>query len=212
MKTTLSDCALAQAFKAPCTHCGPCRSFRSILSHGFKAWIEFAFWTFLCHHGFSLSAFFVCFLPLLILSQSSFSCWVYLTIIPISPSKRNRWDLGLRVQRPPPPPTSVSSNPPHPHLHPTSHSCLLSFSLCHLSFCIKTQNGEPAPSPCLSLGSWVRGFTHILPVFYLVPPQPPPQSFHTVTSHFFFKLNAFVEMGKSSKGKKKRSTQLPRIG
>lgn len=56
-------------------------------------------------------------------------------------------------------------------LIPTSVSCLHSF--CHFFFCIKPQNGDPVPSPCLFLGSWVRFFTHTYSICLPILPCSP---------------------------------------
>lgn len=111
----------------------------------------------------------------------------------INPSKRHKLDLGLKVER-------ISL------FHVSPHSRSLSF----LSAIFPSQNGDLAPSPCLSLGSWVRVFTHTFSIYF---PSSHPH-LQTMTSreipHVTPRVTA-LSCGKALKEKKNKSGQFVRM-
>lgn len=141
--------------------------FWSALMYALSLWLSMTLE--LCYHCLSLSA--------ISPSLSVFSlCWsslgtphFLLTLVPNLTSPMSLLDQ--------PPLRGISwiwdfaPAPPHQCLPLLPYlSFMLALSFCHLSKKQK-QNGEPAPSPCLSLGSWVRVFTHLF-----VLPVPPPRT------------------------------------
>lgn len=99
----------------------------------------------------------------------------------INPSKRHKLDLGLRVKRTRTLPLLL------PRLYrsfSTSHSCSLSlFPSAKTKYKKKIQSGEPAPSPCSSLGSWVRVFTQPFPIYFPNSISPSPADCEILRSH-----------------------------